>query len=159
MLLTGSSPAHSISAPQRIGSYVQEPTLAAGMGASSLRDRIVSSSGGEASHVVDAVYQDSAGPAARNSPQIILFVGGNLAGSAASFINSLTEALPGAFAINPGFMHGQAACVPARSGRLAECAWADNDTFGVLASPTLSATALGAELRQMRPLVEHVVKH
>ncbi|HXW44315.1 MAG TPA: hypothetical protein VEL03_05990 [Streptosporangiaceae bacterium] len=152
MMLTGGSPSHTITAPQRLGSYVQAPTLAAGMGASALRSRIVSSSGGEASHVVDAVYEASSGP------QIILFVGGNLSGSAGSFISSLTQALPGAFAINPGSMQGQAACVPARSGRLAECAWADNDTFGVLASPTLSATALGAELRTMRPLVEHVVK-
>jgi hypothetical protein len=155
VLLTGGSPPHTVSAPDRLRDYVQAPALAAGMGASTLLSRIVSSSGGEARHVVDAVYEDSAG---QGGPQIVLFVGGNLAGSAGSFIDSLTQALPGAFRINPGSMQGQAACVPARSGRLAECAWADNDTFGVLASPTLSAAALGAELRQMRPLVEHVVK-
>ena len=48
--------------------------------------------------------------------------------------------------------------VPGAAGHLTECAWADNDTFGVLASPTLSASALGAELRQMRPALEHPVK-
>jgi hypothetical protein len=38
---------------------------------------------------------------------------------------------------------------------VAECVWADNDTFGVVASQTLSASSLANELRQMRPMVEH----
>lgn len=157
MLTHGGRP-HAISAPRQLGAYVQEPALATGMGAATLRSEIVSHSNGEASHVVDAVYEDSTGTAAKNGPLIVLFVAGNLSGSAASFINSLTHALPGAFVINPGSLQGQAACVPGVSGHLAECAWADNDTFGVIASPTLSATELGAELRLMRPLVEHVLK-
>ena len=136
----------------------QQPALAAGMGASALRTAIVANSNGEASHVVDAVYEDSTGPAAKAGPLIILFVGGNLAGSATSFIDGLTKALPGAFVINAGSLQGQAACVPSVSGHLAECAWADNDTFGVIASPVLSATQLATELRLMRPLVEHTLK-
>ncbi len=149
---------HAISTPQRLMSYVQEPSLATGMGASALRSKIVSMGSGEASHVVDAVYEDSSGPAAKSGPQIVLFVGGNLSGSASSFISSLTSALPGAFVINPGSLRGQAACVPGLSGHLTECVWADNDTFGVIASPTLNASSLGTELREMRPLLEHVVK-
>ena len=154
----GAGKPHSISTPQRLMSYVQQPSLAAGMGANALRDKIVSAGNGEATHVLDAVYEDSTSSAAKSGPQIILFVGGNLSGSSSSFITSLTAAVPGAFVINPGSLQGQAACVPAPSGHLVECAWADNDTFGVIASPTLSATALGNELRQMRPLLEHVVK-
>jgi hypothetical protein len=156
--LTGGSPPHTISTPDRLDGYVQAPALAAGVGANVLRSRIVSGSAGEASHVVDAVYEDNPGAGGNSSPQIVLFVGGNLSGSAGSFIASLTSALPGAFTINPGSLPGQAACAPGRSGRPAECAWADNDTFGVLVSPTLSASALGSELRQMRPLIEHVKK-
>jgi hypothetical protein len=158
LVLTHGGRPHAISAPQRLGAYVQEPALAIGMGAATLRRDIVSHSNGEASHVVDAVYEDSTGTAAKNGPLIILFVGGNLSGSAASFINSLTHALPGAFVINPGSLRGQAACVQGPPGHLAECVWADNDTFGVVVSPILSATELGAALRLMRPLVEHVVK-
>jgi hypothetical protein len=157
-MLSGTGKPHAISTPQRLMSYVQEPSLAAGMGASALRSTIVSMGSGEASHVVDAVYEDSSGPAAKAGPQIILFVGGNLSGSAGSFISSLTSALPGAFVISPGSLQGQAACVPGVSGHLTECVWADNDTFGVIASPTLSAPKLGTELREMRPLLEHVVK-
>jgi hypothetical protein len=157
-VMSGGGPPHAITTPQRLMNYVQEPGLAAGMGANALRNKIVTAGSGEASHVVDAVYEDSSGPAAKAGPLIILFVGGNLSGSASSFITSLTTALPGAFVINPGSLHGQAACLPGQSGHLTECAWADNDTFGVIASPVLSATALGNELREMRPLVEHVVK-
>jgi hypothetical protein len=153
-VMSGGGPAHVISTPQRLGSYVMEPSLANGMGANELRNKILGADG-EASNVVDAVYEDSGGTA-KSGPLIILFVGGNLSGSANSFITSLTTAVPGAFVVNPGSLQGEAACVPGT--HLAECAWADNDTFGVIASPTLSATALGNELLIMRPMVEHVVK-
>jgi hypothetical protein len=41
-------------------------------------------------------------------------------------------------------------------GSVALCTWADNDTFGVVASPTMSAIRLAAQLRAFRPMVEHV---
>jgi hypothetical protein len=128
------------------------------MGAQALRAAIVKKGSGEATHVVDAVYEISSGPAAKSGPLFILFIGGNLSGSASSFISSFTGLLRGASVTNPGALGGQAACVPGYAGHPAECAWADNDTFGLFASPTLSATALGNELRSMRPLVEHVRK-
>ena len=152
-----SAPTHSISLPNKLQAYAQNPALASGLGAQALRTEIVRKGNGEASHVVDAVYEDSTGPAAKARPLIILFVGGNLSGSASSFISSFTGLLPSAFVTGPGSLGGQAACVPGTGGHPAECAWADNDTFGLIASPTLSAAALGRELRSMRPLVEHVV--
>ena len=157
-LTGGRGPAHSISTPSRLMAYTQEPALAAGMGAQALRSEIVKKGNGEASRVVDAVYEDSTSPAAKSGPLFILFIGGNLSGSASSFISSFTGLLPSAFVTSPGLMGGQAACVPGFSGHPAECAWADNDTFGLIASPTLSAAALGKELRTIRPLVEHVRK-
>jgi hypothetical protein len=153
-----STPTHSISLPNKLQAYAQNPALASGLGAQALRTEIVRKGNGEASHVVDAVYEDSTGPAAKAGPLIILFVGGNLSGSASSFISSFTGLLPSAFVTGPGSLGGQAACVPGTGGHPAECAWADNDTFGLIASPTLSAAALGRELRSMRPLVEHVVR-
>ncbi len=154
-LLRSSGPRHSISVPARLLGYTQEPALAKGMGAEALRAEIVKKGSGEASHVVDGVYEENSTTAAKASPKIILFIGGNLSGSAASFIASFTDMLPGAFATSAGSLGGQAACVPGTAGRPAECAWADNDTFGLFASPALSASALGKELRAMRPLVEH----
>jgi hypothetical protein len=155
-LLGTSGPAHTISTPGKIGSFVLEPQLAQGMGAAALRAAIVKKGNGEATHVVDAVYEISSGPAASSGPVIVLFIGGNLSGSASSFISSFTGLLSGAFVTSAGTRGGQAACVPGYSGHPAECAWADNDTFGLFASPTMSAAALGNELRSLRPLVEHV---
>jgi hypothetical protein len=158
-LLKAGGPAHSISTPTRLQAYVQDPALAASMRASALRSEIVAKGNGEASHVVDAVYEDStSGPTAKKAPLILLFVGGNLSGSAASFIASFTGTLTGAFVTNPGSLGGQAACVPGVGGHPAECAWADGDTFGLIASPNLGASALANELRSIRPQVEHAVK-
>lgn len=157
-VLHPAGPAHTISTPQRLLAYVQAPALAKGLGAQALRAEIVKKSDGEASHVVDAVYEDSSGPSGKSDPLIILFIGGNLSGSAKSFITSFTGMLSGSFVTAAGALGGEAACVPGVSGHPAECAWADDDTFGLVASPTLSAKALGAELRQVRPLVEHTVK-
>jgi hypothetical protein len=156
-LLNGGGAAHSISTPSRLQAYVQDPALATSMGANALRSEIVKKGNGEATHVVDAVYKDSTGAAAK-TPLILLFVGGNLSGSAGSFISSFTGSLSGAFVAHAGSLGGQAACVPGVSGHPAECAWADGDTFGLIASPNLSANALANELRSIRPQVEHAVK-
>lgn len=154
-LLRPGGPAHTIKAPEKLLSYTEAPTLAQGMGAQALRADIVRKGHGEASRVVDAVYEDNAQPGSKSNPVIILFIGGNLAGSATSFISSFTSMMPHAFVTSAGSMGGQAACIPGTAGRPAECAWADNDTFGLFASPALSASALGAEMRAMRALVEH----
>jgi hypothetical protein len=158
VLKEDSGPAHTISTPTKLQSWVQDPALAASMGATALRAEIVQRGGGEASHVVDAVYENTTGPAAKKAPLILLFVGGNLSGSAGSFISSFTGSLRSAFVTSPGSLGGQAACVPGVGGHPAECAWADGDTFGLIASPDLGASALANELRVMRPQVEHVVK-
>jgi hypothetical protein len=55
-------------------------------------------------------------------------------------------------------MGGSASCVSAQAGSpngVSLCTWADSDTFGVIASPTMNATQLAAQLRLTRPQVEH----
>jgi hypothetical protein len=90
----------------------------------------------------------------------VIFIGGNLAGSASasSLIGAYMTGLHGAFATSAGKLGGQAACAPAAGSTPAECTWAVGDTFGVVVSATLTSSALAAEMRLMRPLVEHVVK-
>lgn len=149
-------PAHVLATPQQLGPFTQDPALAAGMGAGALKSGILARSGGEATHVVDAVYQERPRKGATSGPQIILFIGGNLTGTSANaFISSFTGKLSGAVTTSPGSLGGAAACVPSMNGKPAECAWADNDTFGVITSPNLGATALANELRAARPLLEH----
>jgi hypothetical protein len=155
----GNGTAHVIDAPSKLGSYVQEPKLAEQLDAQQLRDQIVTRSQGEATNVVDAVYEDSATASSKTGPDIILFIGGNLSGtSAGSFMASFTGRLQGAVTMSAGSMGGDAACVPSIKGSLAECAWADNDTFGVVLSPNLSEASLARELLLMRPMVEHPAK-
>jgi hypothetical protein len=93
---------------------------------------------------------------------MILFIGGNLSGvSASGFIASFTQQSKGAFVTSAGSLGGSAACVNAQAsvpGSVALCTWADNDTFGVVASPTMTAARLATQLRAIRPMVEHVAR-
>jgi hypothetical protein len=66
--------------------------------------------------------------------------------------------VPGATSTSAGPLGGDAACIPSTGGNPAECAWADNDTFGLVASPTLGTVALASEMRQMRLQIEHRVR-
>jgi hypothetical protein len=153
---SGGGVTHVLTTPDHLAAYTKQPQLAEQMHAATLRQQIVKESAGEAHNVIYAVYEDSTGSAAASGPQIILFIGGNLSGtSAGSFISTFTGKLQGATTTSAGSLGGEAACVPSVDGRVAECVWADNDTFGVVASQTLSASSLANELRQMRPMVEH----
>jgi hypothetical protein len=157
---SGGGETHVLTTPDHLGAYAEQPKLAEQMHAAALRQQIVKESAGEAHNVIYAVYEDSTGPAASSGPQIILFIGGNLSGtSAGSFISTFTGKLQGATTTSAGPLGGEAACVPSVDGRVAECVWADNDTFGVVASQTLSAPSLAHELRQLRPMVEHPGRH
>jgi hypothetical protein len=150
-LPSGGGPAHSITNPDRLGDYTQATALGTSLKIAQLRDSIVSQSRGEAKNVVDNVYQDGS--------QILLFIGGNLTGTTSgAFISSFIGSSPDAVTTSAGSLGGSAACLPSVSGHPAECAWADDDTFGVVLSPTLSATQLASEMRAMRPMVEHLAK-
>ena len=81
--------------------------------------------------------------------------------SPSGFISSFTTQFKGAQNTSAGSMGGQAACVNAQAnvtGSITLCLWADNDTFGVVASPTMSVAQLAAQMRTIRPLVERVAK-
>jgi hypothetical protein len=160
LLLGSSGPAHALVTPARLGAYVRKPQLEQQMNARDLQQQVVAKSAGQASHVVDAVYEDNS--SSGTTPQVFLFIGGHLSGiSPSGFIASFTKQFQGASSISPGSMGGQAACVNAQAsvaGSVALCTWADNDTFGLVASPTMDATQLGAQMRVIRPQVEHAAK-
>jgi hypothetical protein len=152
----GVTQTHVLTTPGSLGCYDKQPQLAVQMQAKTLQHEVVTESSGAAKNVIYAVYENSTCNATVSSPQIFLFIGGNLSGtSAGSFISGFTGKLPGAVTTGAGKLGGNAACVPSVDGRPAECAWADDDTFGAVASATLNASSLASEMRQMRPLVEH----
>ena len=153
---------HVLVAPSRLASYVRRPQLEQQMNARALQQQVIAKSAGQASHVVSAVYENSAGVSGSAPPQIFLFIGGNLAGvSPAGFISGFTGQFKGAQAASPGSLGGQAACVNARgsaAGSVALCTWADGDTFGVVASPTMGLSQLAAQMRAIRPSVERLAR-
>ena len=154
----GSGRSHLLVAPSRLASYVRRPQLEQQMNARALQQQVIAKSAGQASHVVSAVYENSAAVSGTAPPQIFLFIAGNLAGeSPAGFISSFTAQFKGAAATSPGALGGQAACVDARgsaAGSVALCTWADSDTFGVVTSPTMGLSQLAAQMRAIRPAVE-----
>ena len=160
LLLGGSGPAHALVTPAKLGAYVRKPQLEQQMNAKDLQQQVVAKSAGQASDVVDAVYEANSGTAGHTSSQVILFIGGHLSGvSPTGFITSFTDQFKGARSTGAGSMGGRAACVNAQqnvAGSVALCTWADNDTFGLVASPTMDAAQLGAQMRAIRPDVEHV---
>ncbi len=161
-VLGGSGPAHVLTTPDKLGAYVRRPQLEKQMNAGQLQKQVITKSAGQASHVVSAVYEDGTSATSTKTPQMILFIGGNLTGvSASGFIASFTQQSKGAFVTSPGSLGGSAACVNAQAsvpGSVALCTWADNDTFGVVASPTMTAARLATQLRAIRPMVEHVAR-
>jgi len=162
LLLGGSGPTHALVTPAKLGAYVRKPQLEQQMNAKGLQQQVVAKSAGQASGVVDAVYEANSDAAGGSSPQVILFIGGHLSGvSPAGFITSFTDQFKGAQSTGAGSMGGRAACVNAQqnvAGSVALCTWADNDTFGLVASPTMDAAQLGAQMLAIRPDVEHVTK-
>jgi hypothetical protein len=156
-----SGPAHTMVTPARIGNYVRTVDMEKETKVNQLRAEVIKMSSGQASDVVSAVYE-SGNSAAGNTEQIVMFIGGHLANAApASSIASFTQKFAGATVVSAGALSGRAACVeeaPGTSDSVAMCVWFDNDSFGEIVSPTMSANALGGVMRTMRPSLELVVK-
>jgi hypothetical protein len=152
-------PAHVLVIPAKLGTFVRRPQLEQQMNVKQLQQQLIAKSGGQASRVVSAVYENSSAASGTAQPQIILFIGGHLTGvSPSGFISSFTTQFRGAQTASAGSMGGSASCVSAQAGSpngVALCTWADSDTFGVIASPTIDVARLAAQMRVIRPQVEH----
>ncbi len=159
-VFSSNGPAHVLMTPAKLGAYVRRPQLEQQVGAKQLQREVTAKSAGQARHVIYAVYEDSAGGADGKTPQIMLFIGGNLSGtSPGDFISSFTSQSKGATLTSAGSLGGEAACVSAQAsvpGSVALCTWVDNDTFGGVAPPAMNVSQLAALMRAIRPSVEHV---
>jgi hypothetical protein len=154
-------PAHTLVIPARLGVFAQSPQLARQMDVNQLEKNILSQASGQVSHLVSAVYQEGAAAVSGPAPQVMLFIGGKLTGaSPTDSVKTFASHFNGATLTNAGRLGGEAACVPAQTstGGSAVCAWFDNDTFGELVSPNLTAGALADELRAIRPSIELLAK-
>jgi hypothetical protein len=154
-------PAHTLVTPNQLNAFVRRPALEQQMNVGQLRQDVVNMSSGQASHVVEGVYESGTSTSG-GTPQIILFIGGNLANaSPVDSVTSFTKRFKGATVTSAGSLGGKAVCVNATAsepGSVAMCAWFDNDSFGEVVSPTMKASTLASSMRQIRPKVELVAK-
>ena len=151
-----SGPSHSVVAPASVDGYTRSATLGDQMNVGKLAQGVDKSSGGSASNVVSAVYEQGK-VAPGDDAQIFMFVGGKLASANANaFIANFDQSYPGAHTVSPGALNGDAACSETHLNgeEAAMCVWFDNDTFGALVSPTMTTTQLAATLNNVRPSLE-----
>lgn len=155
-----SGPAHTLSAPTQLGSYMRSPSLEKAMNISGLGEQVVKGSSGQASHVLSAVYvQGNVTPGPGSRQQIFMFVGGHLASSdPAASIARFEQQYPSAQVVPAGSLGGEAACATttANNESAAMCVWFDNDSFGTLVSPAMSSAKLANTLDTVRPGIEQV---
>jgi hypothetical protein len=163
-ILTSGSPgggvAHTVVTPAALGAYKWAPDLEKNAGLSMLATSAAKTGGGQMSDSRARTYEKPAlGGAA---PQLLEVIGGRLPStSPASSIITLIQKYPSAHIVPAGPMGGSAACFEQTAGTadsVAMCTWSDNDTFGILASPTLNAADLANLMVQDRPLIELVKK-
>lgn len=154
-------PAHAMVTPAEIGTYVRTLDLERQTHLAELRDEVIKMSSGQASKVVSAVYE-SGNSAAGGTEQIVMFIGGHLANAApAPSVADFTAKFPGAVVVGAGTLGGKAACVAKEAGTpdaVSMCAWFDDDSFGVVVSPTMNAASLAGVMRTFRPSVELLAK-
>jgi hypothetical protein len=159
---SSSGPTHTMVTPNSIGSFTRRVALEKQMNLNQLRTDAIHTSSGQASHVVSAVYEKGTATGG-TSPQIVMFIGGHIANAApAASINSFIQRFKGAAKTPAGTIGGEAACVTTSNtglgGSLAMCTWFDNDSFGVMVSPTMDTAALASAMVTMRPDVELTAK-
>jgi hypothetical protein len=155
-----SGPAHTVVAPNQVDAFTRMPSLEKQMKVDALRQTVVQESGGQATNVVSAVYQEGSAAPGGNA-QIFMFVGGKLSSAApASSLASFTQKYPGATVVPAGPLGGDAACTEAQSNgeSVAMCVWFDNDSFGTLVSPTMTTAKLATTLDGVRPSLEFYAK-
>jgi hypothetical protein len=153
-----SGPAHTMAISDKIGAFTRTMDLEHQADVDALRQKVIKMSAGQASGVVSAVYE-SGKSAVGNNAQIIMFIGGHLANAdPAASITRFTQQYRGAKVVSAGALGGKAACVQDGTGAkvVSLCVWFDNDSFGEILSPTMSASALAHNMQTVRPAVEQV---
>ena len=155
-------PVHAIQTPARIGSFARADGMQNTVNLAGLRSEVIQGSAGQASNVKSAVYE-SGTQAAGNTAQIMMFIGGHLAGTVpATSVTGFTQKFPGATVVSAGSLGGKAACVEEGAGtsdQVSMCVWFDNDSFGEIVSPTMNAATLATVMRTVRPDLEIVVRN
>jgi hypothetical protein len=155
-----SGPAHQVVAPQAVDGFTRSANLEKQLGVSTEAAKVAQASGGKASGVVSAVYQQGSLTPGSNT-QIFMFVGGKLAGAnPGASVANFEQTYQGSVSASPGSLGGQATCTETHlNGQsVSMCVWFDNDTFGSVISPTMTTAKLATTMDAVRPGLELYAK-
>lgn len=149
-------PAHTLGMPQRIGIFSQDPSQGKKLGLAGFTQRFAQL--GHTTDTMSAAF--SAAKTASGLPSsVMMVIEGHLANdNAVDSMKDFMKSYPGAVAVPAGPLGGQAACVSLNTaqGPMAMCAWFDNDTIGMVMSPTVAAHELANSMPSFRSAVEVV---
>ncbi|HEY1623183.1 MAG TPA: hypothetical protein VGG16_05235 [Streptosporangiaceae bacterium] len=158
---TQSGPTHTLSMPNKIGSSFVRSNAVGAKDLYNLRQEFVQMTHGQATDVQSGAFQ-AGGPATGGTPEVVMTIDAHLANDdAASSMTGFKNVYKNAGTVSAGPMGGLAACAESTASNandVAICAWFDNDSFGVLISPSMNARELANQLQTFRSAVEHVSK-
>jgi hypothetical protein len=149
---------HTLTTPATIdGCYARNPGLAKSMGLPALITKMTKTSGG--TDPVSAAYEGPCGTTASSATQIVAVLEAHLANdSPAGGLRGFMQEYPNAKTVSAGPLGGEAGCTESNSisssSSVALCSWFDDDSFGVIFSPTMSPTQLATAMLKIRSAVE-----
>jgi hypothetical protein len=150
-------PSHELVTPASVVSYQWSPALEKKSDLAALRKEFSQQLGIPISQVVSREYESGAAPGA-STPEIVMYLGGHLPNqSPANSLANFQQKYKNAVQVNAGPMGGDAVCVETALGTtnsVAQCAWFDDDSVGVLDSPTMTISQLASVMLRFRPEVE-----
>src|ERR1700761_6048103 len=158
-----SGPAHTVVAPQTADGYARSANLEKQLNVAGEAAKVAKASSGQASDPAYGVYQKGSIASITDAAntQMFMFVGGKLAGAdPAASIANFEHSYPGAAAVSPGSLGGEAACTETHLNdqSASMCVWFDNDTFGAMVSPTMTTAKLASTMDAVRPSLELYAK-
>ncbi len=148
------APGHTLTTPQRIGTYPRDRQAEQQLGISHGGKYLTQIDPGHVTRIVAAVY--NVGGQASAGRRVAVIAGKLRHGPQADVVKSFIQqerADDNSPAVVPaGPLGGRAAC--AGQGRSGICVWVDSDTVGVLVSATMNATSLAHVMPALRAGVE-----
>ncbi|HLJ99644.1 MAG TPA: hypothetical protein VKU39_07015, partial [Streptosporangiaceae bacterium] len=147
-------PAHTLAMPQRVGIFGQDQNLGMKLGLPQFTQRFAQL--GHFTDTMSGAFATAKTTAGLPSSEMLVIEGHLANDNAADSMREFVKSYPGAVAVPAGPLGGDAACVEMNTakGPMAVCAWFDNDTIGMVMSPTMAAHDLAISMPSFRSAVE-----
>ncbi|HEX6526614.1 MAG TPA: hypothetical protein VF070_42340 [Streptosporangiaceae bacterium] len=161
---SNNGPAHEFVPPTTIASYERAPNLEKNSDLPALVRKFSKSLGIPVSSVVSREYESGAASTVTGGTQaqIVMFIGAHLPNqSPDNSMHNFIQEYKDVQVVSAGPMGGQAGCTETAAGtpkQVVQCVWFDNDSVGVVLSPTLTIDQLPGVMLSFRSKVELIKK-